>query len=180
MKHRPCHLRHVWLARQIGASHTPNIEMHGGQGWHPKIAGGFFNAPFMMHIGTTSRRRFVGVHPPPGSLRLDSDAPVRQGRRSCTQGRCQIQGAFFTHYPVSNLHAFFENRCIFTHGFSKPLKTVLKTVVFSHTVLKTVVFKKKKEFFFFLKIKRFSKPCGNLRRFSSTVFNGFQRFSKNA
>ena len=37
----------------------------------------------------------------------------------------------------------FENHCVFTHGFWKPLKTVLKTVVFSHTDLKTVNFPKK-------------------------------------
>ena len=105
MKTRPCRARHVWWIRRVGPSHTPNIELHGGQGRHLQIIGGFFYAPFQAAFRTKPCRQCAGAGLPSGSLRLDLYTTVGQSRRPHTLGWCQDQGAFFTHYPVSSLDA---------------------------------------------------------------------------
>ena len=105
MRHRPCHARHAWWIRRVGTYPTPNIELHGGQGRHPQIIGGFFYALFQFAARTNSCRQCAGADLPLGSCRLDHYTTVGQGRMPHTQGWCQDQGAFFTHYPVSSRHA---------------------------------------------------------------------------
>ena len=97
MKTRPCRARHVWWIRRVGPSHTPNIELHGGQGRHLQIIGGFFYAPFQAAFRTIPCRQCAGAGLPSGSLRFDLYTTVGQSRRPHTLGWCQGQGAFFTH-----------------------------------------------------------------------------------
>ena len=130
-----------------------NIELHGGSGaTPPKSSGAFFVHFFKLQFPTNSCRHCSGVDLPLGSIRLDVYTTVGQGGRPHTQGWCQDQGAFFTHYPVSSLHAASGfvlcvacplGSCSASCGATSPIKarvlwaprtTALKTFAF-HTLL---------------------------------------------